>query len=37
MRLIISQEQSQNPQLAAKILFCPDVSAGHFKRLFRAL
>ena len=24
----------QNSQLAGQILFCPDVSAGHFQKLF---
>ena len=28
---------TQNPQLAGQILFCPDVSARHFQKLFRAL
>ena len=27
----------QNSQFGARILFCPDVSAGHFQNLFRAL
>ena len=27
----------QNSQLDGEILFCPDVSAGHFQKLFRAL
>ena len=26
-----------NSQLAGQILFCPDVSARHFQKLFRAL
>ena len=28
---------AQNSQLAGQILFGPDVSAGHFQKLFRAL
>ena len=27
----------QSPQFAGQILFCPDVSAGHFQKLFHAL
>ena len=27
----------QNSQLAGQILFCPDVSAGHFQKLFQVL
>ena len=27
----------QNSQLAGQILFSPDVSVGHFQKLFRAL
>ena len=38
MGLIIFQEQSlpsgQNLQLDGQELFCPDVSAGHFQKLF---
>ena len=27
----------QNPQLAGQILLCPDISVGHFQKLFWAL
>ena len=27
----------QDSQLAGQILFCPEVSVGHFQKLFRAL
>ena len=27
----------QIPQFAGEILFCPDISAGHFQKLFQPL
>ena len=30
----LTRFSEQNSQLAPQILFCPDVSAGHFQKLF---
>ena len=35
--LVCETFSRQNPQLDGQILFCPDVSTGHFQKLFRAL
>ena len=35
--LVCEDFSGHDSQLAGQILFCPDVSTGHFQKLFRAL